>query len=624
MTRNSSKQRRTRRTAGRAPESARTAPTTQRPQRIGSTLLALVGVAAVTFAAYTGAFDHAFVSWDDPDYVEENTLVQGHDTQGLLTSVISNNYHPLTMISLALNASQPLSPRPFIVTNVILHTLNTGLVFWLVLLLSGRRILVASIAALLFGIHPMHVESVAWISERKDVLYCFFFLSACIAYWRYLERRAWPWLLATFTLFVLSCFSKGMAVVFPLVMVLLDFWKRRPLLEPRSLLEKAPFFAVALLFGLIAMNVQAGGDFHGAFTRVDKGLKGLADTMSVSPLQRFTLPSYGYLMYVWKLFVPLGLCGFYPYPSPAEANGLLFLLSPLFLLGTVALAIWDARRTRILTFGIGWYLVTIAPVLQWVPVGEAIMADRYSYLSYVGLLFALTYGIALALRKAPALRPAAWVACGLFGVFLLAQTTRQVETWRDSETFWSTVIRRFPHSDLAYISRGNFRGKSGRVPEAMADLQTALRLGSRRGILFDGLGNAYGSLGQVDSALIMFDRGLSLEPNMGRTYYNRAIAYLRLARPNEALADLERARVLMPLQAATLYFPRGNAYMQLARYREAIAEFDRAIGAGVRDPYAFYNRGVCKSRVGDSDGAAADFREARRLNPALGSAASSG
>jgi tetratricopeptide (TPR) repeat protein len=579
--------------------------------------MALVGVAAITFAAYTGAFDHAFVSWDDPDYVEENSLVQRHDTDGLFRSVISNNYHPLTMISLSLNASQPISPRPFIVTNVVIHTLNAGLVFWLVFLMSGRRILVAFLVALLFGIHPMHVESVAWISERKDVLYCFFFLAASITYWRYLEKRAWPWLFATFVLFVLSCLSKGMAVVFPAVMVLLDFWKRRPVFELKTLVEKAPFFAVALLFGLIAMNVQAGGDFHGAFTRVDKHLKGLADSMSLTPLQRLTLPSYGHLMYVWKFFVPMNLSGFYPYPSPSETVRPLFLLAPFFLLGTVALVIWDIRRTRLFTFGIGWYLVTIAPVLQWVPVGEAVMADRYAYLSYVGLSFALIYGIAHLARKAPAVRTVLWAGCGLFAAFLFVQTTRQVESWRDSEAFWSNVIDRFPRSDLAYVSRGNFRGKSGRIQEAMEDLQTALRLGSRRGILFDGLGNAYGTLGKADSALIMFDRGLSLEPNMGRTHYNRAIAYLRLARPSDALADLERARVLMPLQASTLHFPRGNAYTQLRRYPEAITEFDRAIEAGVRDPYVFYNRGVCKLQVGDSAGAAADFREAQRLNPAL-------
>jgi hypothetical protein len=174
--------------------------------------LAFAAVAAVTFVAYAGAFDHAFVSWDDPDYVEENSLVQQHDTQGLLTSVISNNYHPLTMLSLAANATQPLSPKPFIVTNVIIHTLNVGLVFWLTLLLSGRRILVASAARSSSGFTRCTWNR--WLDfGRKDVSLPFF-VAACITYWRYLERRAWPWLLATFALFVLSCLSKGMAVVF--------------------------------------------------------------------------------------------------------------------------------------------------------------------------------------------------------------------------------------------------------------------------------------------------------------------------------------------------------------------------------------------------------------------------
>src|SRR5438132_6301020 len=174
-----------------------------------------------------------------------------------------NNYHPLTMLSLAWNVSAPLSPRPFLATNVALHALDTLLVFWLAFLLGGGHIAVAAITALLFGIHPMHVESVAWVSERKDVLYAFFFLAAAIAYWLHLgggSRRLLP---LAFALFVLACLSKGMAVVFPLVMVLLDVWKRRPPLAWRAVLEKLPFVAVALLFGAIALDVQAGGDFHG-------------------------------------------------------------------------------------------------------------------------------------------------------------------------------------------------------------------------------------------------------------------------------------------------------------------------------------------------------------------------
>jgi protein O-mannosyl-transferase len=589
------------------------------PLRLGPTLAALGAALAITFASYTGAFDNAFVDWDDPDYVEQNPLVQQKNYGALWRTVISNNWHPLTMFSLAANASVPLSPKPFLVTNVIVHVLNTGLVFWLALLLSGHRLLVAFFVSALFGIHPMHVESVAWISERKDVLYTLFFLGGSIAYWRYLEKRAWPWLASTFALFVLSCLSKGMAVVFPLVMILLDSWKGRLLLDRRALLEKAPFFATSLLFGLIALDVQAGGTFHGLFTRADAHLKGLADSLPLSPLQRFALPAYGHMMYLVKLFLPLDLSSLYPYPRLSEASHPVYLLAPLVLLATVALAIWARRRMRFLTFGIGWYFATIVTVLQWVPVGEAIMADRYTYLPYFGLFFALAMGAVAIVEKRPAARVAVAAAGCLFLVFLFARTVRQVETWKDSETLWTNVIRLHPESEMAYVSRGNHRGRTGRVHEAMSDLQTALRLGSRRGSMYDGLGNAYGSMGMIDSALVMFDRGLQIEPGMGRTHYNRAIAYLRLGRPREALADLDRAGALLPFLAPTLHVPRGNAYLQLQQYREAATEYDRAIATGVRDPYAFYNRGIARMNLGDPVGAAQDLEEARRLNPAVGS-----
>jgi tetratricopeptide (TPR) repeat protein len=193
-----------------------------------------------------------------------------------------------------------------------------------------------------------------------------------------------------------------------------------------------------------------------------------------------------------------------------------------------------------------------------------------------------------------------------------------VEVWKDSETLWTNVIRLHPSSEMAYVARGNYRGRAGRVPEAMADLQTALVLGSRRGSMYDGLGNAYGSMGQIDSALVMFDRGLEVEPGMGRTHYNRAIAYLRLGRPQEALADLDRAEELLPVLATTIHFSRGNAYLQLGRFQDARAEYDRAIAAGLRDPYAYYNRALARLSLGDQAGASQDFQEAQRLNPALG------
>lgn len=582
---------------------------------IGIRPIALLLLAMVlTAAAYTGVVHHAFTTWDDPDYVSENTLVQHHDTGTLARAVVSSNYHPLTMLSLSWNASVPLSPKPFLVTNVVIHVINTGLVFWLVFLLSRGRLFPAFWASLFFGIHPMHVESVAWISERKDVLYVALFLAGAIAYWRYLTDTKRFWLLITFFLFLLSCLAKGMAVVFPLVMILLDLWhRRRDAFTAAALLEKVPFFATSLVFGWIAIVVQGGGNLHGFLIRTDYHLKGLADTLPLTALERVVLPAYGLFLYSWRLFLPVHQSAFYPYPSGAAAAAIHTFLGPICLVALVALAVWDVRRTRIWTFGVGWFLVTLAPVLQWIPVGDAIIADRYTYLSYVGPLFSILTAIdRLAVKRERGIATAS-LLLGVVAVFFFARTTRQVDTWKDSETLWTNVIRRYPKSEMAYVARGNARGASGRVDDAFTDLLTARSLGSHRGNLYDGLGNAFGSRGQLDSAVVMYDRGLALEPNMGRTYYNRAIAYLRLSRPTEALADLEHARKLIPAQTLDFHVPSGNAYLQLKRYPEAVAQYDSAIGAGSRDPNLYYSRALGRWNLGDSTGAGADLNEARRL-----------
>jgi protein O-mannosyl-transferase len=589
--------------------------TSKRPGRLALTLVAAALVAGATLLAYSNALDHQFVGWDDPAYVAENPLVQEHRYRELLTTVISLNYHPLTMVSLAANASWPLSAKPFILTNIVLHAINSLLAFWLALLLSGHRLPVAACVGLLFGIHPMHVESVAWISERKDVLYALFFLAGAIAYWRYLERQRPLWLAVTFALFVLSCLSKGMAVAFPLVLVLLDFWKGRSPVSARAVLEKVPFLAVAILFGLVAVNVQAGGDVYGLLKLVDR-TKALTTDTPFTTFQRISYPSYGHMMYVWKLFVPVNLSAFYPYPDPASPDGApRFGLAPLFLLATIAVAAWGLRRSPVLAFGIGWYLATVAMVLQWIPVGAAIMSDRYTYVSYFGLFFVLGMAVSAAHGKRRRLGTVLWTSMAAFSLFLYARTVRQVEVWRNSGTLWSAVIRVDPNVPLAYVNRGLWHGNSGHIPEALSDLQTARRLGARRADLFEGLGNAFGTLGRRDSALAMFDEALRIDPGYPGAYYNRGITLLMAARPRDALADLDRALQLTPLKFAAIQGTRGYALMQLGNYPEATTAFSQAVAAGDTIPDLIYNRGLCRLQLGDRPGAWDDFRLTLRLAP---------
>jgi protein O-mannosyl-transferase len=600
---------------------ARTALTTRKPPAARPSRarlawgLTAAALAALTLAVYRGALGHGFVDFDDGTYVTENMLVLGRHLGELLRAVVSHNYHPLTMLSLAGNVGEPLSARPFILTNLLLHTIGTLLVFWLAARLSGRRLAVAAFTALLFGIHPMHVESVAWVSERKDVLHAVFYLAAAVAYTYHLERPSAGRLALAFAAFLLACLSKGTAVSFPLVMVVMDLWWRRPLLERRAVLEKIPFFAVALWFGAVALDVQSGGGFHGLLRAPAGQAQVLRAYLPASRLEQLVLPAYGYLMYAWRLFVPTGLCAFHPYPRPGALATWPYAVAPLFLLATVALAAWDARRSRILAFGIGWYLATVVFVLQWVPVGMAIMADRYAYLPHVGLAFAWGMGMQRVWEWRRPLGVTLWAASAAFALLLAVLTPRQVATWRDGEALWSQAIRVYPRCGPLYAWRGNCLFRSRRIAEAERDLLQAQRLGDHSAALYDGLGSLYGTRGQADSAVAMFDRALRVEPWRAESMQNRALARLMLGQSREALADLDRALALMPWAAAELQGLRGVAFVQLDDDARAAVAFDQAVTAGARTVEMLTNRGICRARLGDRDRAAADFREALRLAP---------
>lgn len=599
-----------RRNAG-APASPRRAP---RSRSLAPWLV--LGVCAVTFAVYAGAFDNGFVDWDDQDYVTENPLVLARDHGGLLRAVVSNHYHPLTMLSLAANVSVPLTATPFVITNVVLHVLNTALVAWLVLLLVPGRPLVAALAALLFGIHPMHVESVAWVAERKDVLYALFFFGAAIAYVHFLDRQRPLFLALTFVLFIASCLAKEMAIAFPGVMVLLDAWRKRRLLEPRALLEKVPFALVSVLFAAIVLDLQGGGDANGLLRVVGERAVVLSRPPGLTALDRLTVPTYGFMMYAWRFFVPLDLCAFYPFPGPAEARTWPFLVAPVFFLGTAGLALWSLRRAPVVAFALAWFFVTVVLVLRWIPAGLVIMGDRYTYVAYVGLCLLAAVGIQTAAERWPAWRPVLWGAAAIFAVWLVVLCRAQIETWRNSETLWTRVIEVEPRVAWAHLYRGKYLANTGRFAEAGRDFQSAHDLGLRNGEVLGGLGIALGAMGRFDSSLVMLDRAIELEPRRPALYFNRAVTYLNLGRPREALGDLDRERELARVVSPGHAMVRGHAELRLGNARGALAAFDDAIRTGTADLATLHGRAQSRLLLGDRAGAAADFAEILRRNPA--------
>lgn len=602
----------------RSPRAARPSSELPAPASRARRLALAAALAIVTVAAFAGALDHTFVDWDDMQYVVQNPVVLAREPLGLMRAVVETQYHPLTLLSLAMNVSTPLSARPFIATSIALHVADTLLVFWLMWLVTGRRAGVAAAVALLFGIHPLHVESVAWVSGRKDVLYAFWFLAGLIAYWRYLETGTRDRLWLAFGCSVLACLAKPMAIVFPGALVLLDAWRRRPLLERRALAEKLPFVLVAAATALVAVHVQNGGDLGGLLVRLNVTPPAAGLRSDLPLVQRVTLPLYGPMIIAWRMLVPLGLCANYPFPDAGEALAPRFLIAPLAVLAMAALAAWDARRSRIMTFGFGWYLLHLAPTLPFVLLAGFITADRYSYLSSLGLLFAAAMGMDALRRRAAARRRA--LALGLAGllaaftVWLFVLTRRQVEVWRDSETLWTHALASYPRLAPAYVYRGKQRALAGRNDEALGDFRAALALGLGNADVYQGLGALYGTRGALDSALVLFDRAVELEPRRAGLYYNRAITRLALGRAAEAVADLDRALALAP-GSPELHAARGHARSLAGDPRGAVADLDRAIAAGRDDVANRYQRGLSRLAIGDRQGAADDFRRVLRLDP---------
>jgi hypothetical protein len=520
-------------------------------------------VGVVAFFAFLPAISGRFV-WDDVDYVRNNPILQATGLTALrriATLVVVGNYHPLTMASLALdNAAFGPGPVVFHLANMLLHAANAVLVGRLLLALSVRRD-AAWAGALLWAVHPLRVESVAWISGRKDVLYVFFFLAAALAYLRHAKDNAGPgrgyfWSLG---LFAGSILSKGAAVSFVPVIVLIDWYLgRRP--SVRTIVEKIPFVVFAVIFGVVAIAAQ-----HQAGA--------IPVSVALGFFDRLAVACYGLVFYVVKTVAPWGLSAFYPYPaSLSDGPSLHAMLSVAAVVAVAGLLVWRRKRFRMAVFAAGFYVSTVALVLQVFPVGGAVAADRYAYLPGVAASFLIAAGLAaLPVRRATA-------AVILAAVVLTGATWARCAVWHDGLTLWNDVLSKYPDVPIAHENRGVARADRGDhrgaiadydaaiaespgyadawanrgvsktgiggLAGAIADLREAIRLDPSRASYRFNLGLTLGDTGRWDEALASLGEAIRLNPDFAAAYYNRALALEQMGRAAEGAADLRRAKAL--------------------------------------------------------------------------------
>lgn len=570
----------------------------------------------LTFIAYIGAFKNGFVEWDDQHYVTENLQVlnpTAENLKALLRQVVALNYHPLTMLSLAFNVLLfGKGAGSFIVTNVIIHVINTFLVFKFIQKLVPNKIVIAFLTALVFGLHPMHVESVAWIAERKDVLYTLFFLLSCISYLNYKEENSNKWLIFSILFFILSCLSKAMAVPLPIVLLLIDYWQDRNLFTAKTYIEKLPFFGIALLFGLISVNVQAGGNFHGLLVAdTERELKALS-TSTFSGLEKLSYPSFGYLKYHIMALLPTGLSNLHPYPAVSEPTNAKYFLSIAFFFASLGIMAWSFTKKKYIFFGWGFFFVTILLVLQFLSVGKAFMAERYTYIPYIGLFFMIFYGLDELLKGSKVL----WGIGILFGLICFYLTTQQVKVWKDNFSLWSNAYKAYPNDDSILESMADEYGRRSEFDKVQEFAEKAIADGTDSYHTYEIMANVYGIKGDYVKSLEMYNKAISINGRVGNIYYNRGIT-LANTDPAKAIEDFDKALTLPSHgKVSNIKASRGFANLKLNKFKEAITDYTLAIEASEEPNGNFYmDRAIAKFYSGDKAGALADLQKSKEINP---------
>ena len=602
-----------------------------------------------TIAVFAEVSRHEFVSFDDNIYVTENEhVLQGLTVDGLqwaFTTTKAEFWHPLTWLSLMADAElYGMKAGGYHVTNLILHLLSTLLLFWLMHRMTGAVWPSAFVAAL-FALHPLHVESVAWIAERKDVLSAFFWMLTLCLYVYYTEKPGLKRYLPVLLSFACGLMSKSMLVTLPVIMVLLDYWPlgriRQQALAPRvapveinhlagknrkplnskpqrkaapavieenaaagssgsfpwwQLKEKIPFFVLSLVFGLVTLYAQK--------------------KMSVAAMpsdSRVANALVSYLTYLEKFFWPQDLAVFYPFAEhlPAWKVIMAFLIMTMISVAVIVMI----KRIPFLFAGWFWYIITLLPVIGLIPVGKHALADRYTYLSVIGISIMLAWGIPLLVQSA-ALRKKVLLPAGFICVAVLGFLAwRQCAYWTNSVTLYERALAVTTGNDLAHYNLANALVKQGKRPEAARHYQDAVRINPQHYDAYCNLGVSLAAEGKYREAMAQYLAAIKINPDEESAYLNMGVALAALGRDDEAAEQYLAALKINP-DYGDAHYNYANLLMKQNKVEEAAGHYGRAVAINRNHADAHYNLADILVRQGKGEDAITHYREVLRINPA--------
>jgi tetratricopeptide (TPR) repeat protein len=610
----------------------------QRAVRQTAVIVALCGVlVGITWSVFAQTVRHQFITYDDPQYVYANPEVSaGLSLSGIIwafTHTIAGNWHPLTTISHMLDCQlYGLDPAGHHFTNVLFHTIAVVLLFLVLQQMTGSLWRSAFVAAL-FAIHPLHVESVAWVSERKDVLSAVFFMLTLSAYTRYVRAPSVKSYLLLFLLFALGLMSKAMLVTVPFILLLLDYWPlgritqvrfpNGPDRQPTStskwpvirrlIAEKVPLFLLSALSSAATL-----------FTQFQS-----TATMSQLPLLwRLNNAVVTYVTYDWQMFWPVRLAAFYPHPND-QLHLWQVLLAIAFLIAVALLAIHWRKQRPYIFIGWFWYIGMLVPVIGLVEGGEQARADRYTYLPQIGLYVLITWGITDLMRSMMLRRsrsrhlttgwpssargagkssarsrgsrlikpvtgyqaPCAAIAAIII-ISLSCRTFVQTSYWRNSEVLWNHALDVTSDNDVAYYNLGHSCLKRGDFDNAISRFEKALQIRSRNNsphynfgsaLIENNLANLLAQKGRLNEAIDHYHNAMRLRPGYGDPYLNLGNLLFQQGRMPDAMLQWQKAHAT-EAKDGRFHTLLADAFLRAGSQRDAIADYEQAVRNSVEDP----------------------------------------
>lgn len=590
----------------------------------------LIGILALTFVAFIPALTNDFVNWDDDYNLGNNNntaLLTWDNIVNIFKEPVIGNYNPLPILTFAIERSIfGLDPTIYHVNNVLLHLVCVFFIYRIFRSLNLTT-LAAAAGSLLFGIHPMRVESVAWVTERKDVLFGAFFLSALWLYIHYVKSGyAKKYFYAALGLFFFSLLAKIQAVSLPLTMLLVDYYFRRPL-NFKLVLEKWAFFTFSLLIGLV-----------GIYFLKDQG--SINDATTYTLFQRLMIGGYSLGVYLIKFIFPYEMSPLYPYPAILPWQVYLGPIAVVAILGFSYIAYKKDWRPYL--FGSLFFLFNIMFVLQVVGAGQGFLADRFTYIPYIGLMFMMVYAGQSLMKDNQRTGKLAIYGFGGLMVLFFVMTWQQNKVWTDSDTLWTHVLKHEDKTSLPYRNRANYRRDQGRTEEALADYNSAITLkpdaalynsraklyfnlkqyqqslddynraiamDSTEGEFYINRGAVFALSNDLPRALEDFNKGLKLDPDHANGYKNRSLIYQSFGQWANAESDIS-AYLKMHPEDADLWYERGRIRNVLNKPKEGLPDLDRAIQLNNKQGLYYYEKMKCLLLLGQKD-------QARQLQPII-------